>query len=170
MQSITKQEVRKSIGKILRNLSPESRLSQSTLIANKLLSLNVYKEASSVAMYLSMKTEVDTQLIMDDCFISKKKVLVPKILTDHDFELVTLMSKEEVESLQKDKWGIPIPQYDNSNRMIMHPETTPNVIIVPGVAFDSKCKRMGHGKGFYGSFDYFESFCRSLFRVFEELV
>lgn len=153
MQSITKQEVRKTIGTILRNIAPESRISQSTLITSKLLSLNVYKEASSVAMYLSMKTEVETQLIMDDCFISKKKVLVPKILTDHEFELVTLQSKEEVESLQKDKWGIPIPQYNDSNRMVLHPETTPSVIIVPGVAFDSKCKRMGHGKGFYGNHD-----------------
>lgn len=154
MQAISKQEVRKAIGKVLRSISPESRLTQSKNITKQLLSLNEYKEASSVALYLSMKTEVETDLIMEDCFQLKKNVLVPKILTDHEFELVTLQSRDEVENLQKDKWGIPIPSFNDSNRMILHPETTPNIIVVPGVAFDSKCKRMGHGKGFYGIYIY----------------
>lgn len=150
MQTLTKSEVRKSIGKILRSLSPESRLSQSVAITNQLCALDEYKSAKSVALFLSMKTEVDTHFLMEDCFTNHKNVLVPKILSDCEFELVSLQSQTEVDALPKDKWGIPIPVYDDSTRMILHPETTPEVIVVPGVAFDSSCKRMGHGKGYYG--------------------
>ena len=105
-----------------------------------------------------MKTEVDTQYIMEDCFREGKNVLVPKIISDCEFELVSLSSQSEVEKLPKDKWGIPIPPFENNNRMIFHPEKTPEVILVPGVSFDAKCKRMGHGKGYYGRNITFSSY------------
>ena len=56
-------------------------------------------------MYLSMKTEVDTEFIMEECFRYGKSVLVPKIISDCEFELVSLSSQSEVEGLPKDKWG-----------------------------------------------------------------
>ena len=151
MQTLTKQEVRRNMNKILRNIVPENRLRQSKEIANKISSLSIYKEAKSVALFLSMKTEVDTQFIMEDCFNQQKNVLVPKIFSDCEFEMVKLHSKTEVELLPKDKWGIPIPPINDTNRMILHPEITPEVIIVPGVAFDMNGKRLGHGKGYYGN-------------------
>ena len=154
MQALTKTEVRKAMNKILRNIALENRLSQSKLITSQISALKEFKDATSIAMYLSMKTEVDTEFIMEECFRSGKSVLVPKIISDCEFELVSLSSQSEVEGLPKDKWGIPIPPYEDSNRMIFHPEKTPEVILVPGVAFDANCKRMGHGKGYYGILIY----------------
>lgn len=151
MQTLTKQEVRRAMSKLLRNLSPENRSAQSIEVTNRIQSLKVYKEATSVALFLSMKTEVDTQLLIEDCFKSRKTVLVPKIISDSEFELVSLQSQTEIDALPIDKWGIPIPPFDESNRLLFHPDKTPDLIIVPGVAFDSQCQRLGHGKGYYGN-------------------
>lgn len=145
-----KSELRKAMNKVLKAISAASRLEASHSIATTVQSIPAYESAKSVAVFLSMKTEVDTTPIMKYCSSQSKTLLVPKIISDCEFELVTLDSYESVDLLPKDKWGIPIPVYDDAHRMIQHPECTPDVIIVPGVAFDKQCQRMGHGKGYYG--------------------
>ena len=145
-----KSELRRAMNKVLRSLSAVHRMETSSAISTMLQKIPEYTSAKSVAVFLSMKTEVDTVPIMQYCSSQNKKILVPKIISDCEFELVTLDSYESVEALPKDKWGIPIPVFDDDHRMIKHPESTPDVIIVPGVACDRQCQRMGHGKGYYG--------------------
>lgn len=150
MSVSAKSELRKAMNKVLKALSANSRMEASSSIAVSLQNVPAYRNAKSVAVFLSMKTEVDTTPIMKYCSSQSKTLLVPKIISDCEFELVTLDSYESVDLLPKDKWGIPIPVYDDAHRMVEHPECTPDVIIVPGVAFDRRCQRMGHGKGYYG--------------------
>ena len=169
MSYLTKQELRKSIRKVLRSISPEVRRYQSNNIFERLQQVLEYQRAKSVGLFLSMKTEVETRPIMEDCFSHGRTVVVPKIISDCEFEWVSLDSTSRLDSLPKDKWGIPIPEYNDANRLLLHPEFTPDVIIVPGVAFDAKCQRLGHGKGYYGR-DWKVVRFRPLFRVFEAVV
>ena len=150
MSVITKTELRKSINKILKTISQTSRMDQSTAILNVLQEVPEYKKAKSVGVFLPMKNEVETRPILDDCTMHHKTIVVPKIISDTEFEFVMLENSATIDSLPLDKWGIPIPIYDDAHRMLIHPEYTPEVIIVPGVAFDASCQRMGHGKGYYG--------------------
>ena len=150
MSAATKKDLRKLIGRVLRSLSAESKMEQSARILGNIRNLKEYRSAKSVGLYLSMNPEVDTRRIMEDCFDCGKSVIVPKILTDSEFEWVSIDSCSVVDALPRDKWGIPIPEYHDGNRLLLHPELTPDLIIVPGVAFDSHCQRLGHGKGYYG--------------------
>ena len=150
MSVLTKPEIRKSMARILKSISPATRISQSENVLKMLQGIPAYRNAKKVALFLSMKTEVETRPIMDDCTENKRTILVPRIISDCEFELVMLESSATVDSLPLDKWGIPIPPLDDVHRMVLHPEFTPDVIIVPGVAFDAKCQRLGHGKGYYG--------------------
>lgn len=150
MSVLTKSEVRISMTKILKSITPNARLSQSEHVLEMLRGIPAYLNAKNVALFLSMKTEVETRPIMDDCTQSKRTILVPRIISDCEFEFVMLDSAATVDSLPLDKWGIPIPPFDDVHRMLLHPEFTPDVIIVPGVAFDPHCQRLGHGKGYYG--------------------
>ena len=52
MQALTKTEIRKVMNKILRNIAPENRLSQSKLITSQIRALKEFKDATSIAMYL----------------------------------------------------------------------------------------------------------------------
>lgn len=150
MSAVTKKDIRKMIGRVVRSLSAESKVEQSVQVFGNIRNLKEYSNAKSVGLYLSMNTEVNTRYIMEDCFQCGKSVIVPKILTDSEFEWVSIDSCSAVDSLPRDKWGIPIPDYNDKNRLLLHPELTPDLIIVPGVAFDSHCQRLGHGKGYYG--------------------
>lgn len=62
-----------------------------------------------------------------------------------------LRSEEEVASFPLTKWKIAEP----SEELVLTREDGVtegdiDVVIVPGVAFDSSCNRLGHGRGHYG--------------------
>lgn len=78
------------MNKVLRALSANSRMEASSSIAASLQNVPAYRNAKSVAVFLSMKTEVDTTPIMKYCSSQSKTLLVPKIISDCEFELVTL--------------------------------------------------------------------------------
>lgn len=123
------------------------------------------------------KAEISTRNIVLHALQQKKKVFVPftyKITpsspngTKDVMDLVALHSQEDYESLQIDAWGIPTPSKESiweRNTCLGDDEITLqqtsryepghvhlDMIIMPGMAFDRKLSRLGHGKGFY---DYF---------------
>jgi 5-formyltetrahydrofolate cyclo-ligase len=50
----------------------------------------------------------------------------------------------------KNKWGIPEPPEDADHTIAYEGgSNTIDLMIMPGVAFDSKANRLGQGKGFY---------------------
>lgn len=62
-----------------------------------------------------------------------------------------LESEEEVKSFPLTKWKIPEP----SKELVLSREDGVlagdiDVVVVPGMAFDASCNRLGHGKGYYG--------------------
>lgn len=93
-------------------------------------------------------------------------------------DMVSLHSQSDYESLKPDAWGIPSVDagslhtrqrvlsennadvdgiyHDESGSNSNHDESTKvdrlDMIVMPGIAFDSRLSRLGHGKGFY---DYF---------------
>ena len=96
-------------------------------------------------------------------------------------EMVSIHSREDYDSIEnhRDNWGIPTVQSESvaersfvlgdedlSVREVENKDTIPKpsveknglsrsnleMIVMPGVAFDVKCGRLGHGKGFYDMF------------------
>jgi 5-formyltetrahydrofolate cyclo-ligase len=90
-------------------------------------------------------------------------------------DMVELQSMQDFESLEPDKWGIPTPSKASiSSRAncfggtgITNGESHCasaglDLIVMPGMAFDSHFGRLGHGKGFY---DYFLTRCHQASRM-----
>lgn len=112
--------------------------------------------------------ELQTSALVEDALQQGKTVFVPYIHTlpgtrDSEMQMLALESKSDYSSLQRDKWGIPslatssIPTRENSFGGNGIKTGTSNdklldMIVMPGVAFDSKFGRLGHGKGYYDSF------------------
>ncbi|KAJ1942745.1 hypothetical protein FBU59_003110 [Linderina macrospora] len=63
-------------------------------------------------------------------------------------DMVELRGKEDLESLAKNKWGIPEPAKDR----VGVDAGVLDFVLVPGVAFDRNGNRCGHGKGYYDRF------------------
>ncbi|KAI1112780.1 5-formyltetrahydrofolate cyclo-ligase [Nemania sp. NC0429] len=160
----------------LSQLSPDAITSQSTTAFESLSRFKPYRDAKTVAVYLSMPgCEIQTDPIVRHALASGKRVFVPYLhksgLAPGDgparlMDMVSLKDVEDYESLQRDKWGIPsvdgatvherqrsIGELDGERSA----DAPLDLILLPGVAFDldpetGAVRRLGHGKGFY---DYF---------------
>lgn len=147
-----------------------------TEVEHQLLCLPEYKKASRIGIYLSMPTgEISTKAIVLDALQRGKEVFIPYTYVTSlaarprsVMNMVSLQSKEDYESLHPDAWGIPSPSKAsiserNSclNDDVVRSDglagaSTSNesldMVVMPGMAFDGKLARLGHGKGYYDFF------------------
>ncbi|KAF1948486.1 5-formyltetrahydrofolate cyclo-ligase [Byssothecium circinans] len=172
-----KKELRGQIKKILSEVSDAATASQTSNAAKTLLSLPEYKAAKRISIYLSMPAgEISTTPIVKDALARGKKVFIPYTYEPSVqregqpksiMDMVELQSLKDFESLEPDKWNIPTPSKDSlasransfggkgltdGENVETNDENGLDLIVMPGMAFDSSFGRLGHGKGFY---DYF---------------
>lgn len=109
-------------------------------IMNRLEQTDLFRAASCIALYHALPGEVQTAAFIEKWY-QKKKILLPLVVGDD----LRLLLYEGPRSLQPGAFGILEPKEDGieiSGKEI-------DLIIVPGVAFDTEKNRMGRGKGFY---------------------
>ena len=146
----SKKALRKSMTSILHSLDDTYINSSSKSCISRVKNMNTFISAASISIYLSMRKEIQTNELIQHSFEVGKKVFIPKIIGSNpeDMIMIELKSFEEIDTFPKSKWGIPEPEFDiNSIDRFSLPLI--DMIIVPGVAFDYKCQRLGHGKGYY---------------------
>ena len=106
-----------------------------------------YQQANTVMFYVDVRAEVRTRHDLPDALASGKKIVVPWCNADGELELFHLESMEELET---GMYKILEPREElrglESKQVAV---TELDVIMVPGVGFDSKGGRTGMGKGYY---------------------
>jgi len=138
-----KQELRRKI-RDLRAAHTEEQIHQMSLkICERLFSLEEYRKASVIYAYMDCKNEVETGDIIRHALKTGKKVAMPKVLGER-IQFFYIRSLEE--DLEDGYFGIREPKEE-------HPACTEDALLVmPGVAFDEGCHRVGYGGGFYDRF------------------
>ena len=149
--------LRKEINSKLSSLSSPYVEERSTLLLDRLIQLKQFRESHITSAYLSMpQGEVNTYEIIKEAFQQQKRVFVPKIVgkKPQDMFMFELSSFDAMNSFNRNQWGIPEPDLamasssaDGTYQGLI------DLVLLPGVAFDAKCGRLGHGKGYYGSCD-----------------
>ena len=139
------------------------------IVLKALFSLPEYQAARRVGVYLSMPSgEISTGSIVHDALQSSKAVYVPFLRRTYTgprgsstaiMDMVSLHSLGDYQSLQPDRLGIPsLPPASVAGRLDclhgLNDGTQPglDVIVMPGMAFDTALSRLGHGKGYYDAF------------------
>ena len=135
---MNKEELRKLIKEKRKNILNKKELS--TVIVNNLMNLDIYKKARVVALYNSLKDEVDTTYLISES-LKKKIVLLPKIINN---EMVFIMINNNT-LYEKSKIGVMEPMGNIYDGII-------DLIIVPGLAFDNYLNRLGFGMGYYDKY------------------
>lgn len=110
-------------------------------ILKRLEETDLFRQASSIALYHAIRGEVQTAAFIEKWYL-KKQLLLPVIEGD-DLHLVPYRGKE---SLKSGVFGILEP---TAAEEVLQTEYSPDLIIVPGVAFDRSLNRTGRGKGYY---------------------
>ena len=118
----------------------------SKLIMARVMALPEYHAAKTVMYYIDVRSEVRTRQALPDALASGKRVIIPYCV-DGELELFHLESMDELE-LGMYRILEPKAELRTVAEKKIDVEAL-DLILVPGVAFDRRGGRTGHGKGYY---------------------
>ena len=139
-----KEAFRRELTKIRKNLSKNEVLENSSKIKEKLFTLEGFQQGKTILFYVSYDNEVYTYDMIKESMALGKKVIVP--VSDKKYRKLILSKLENWDDLKPGAYGILEPvEYKIKEVSIEEID----LIIVPGVGFDERGNRIGHGKGYY---------------------
>lgn len=157
-----KKELRKLKMMLRDSLSDEKLQAFSDIITNNIIKLKEFQNADTILSFVSCRSEVRTDKLIEYSLKCGKKVGVPKVEGDI-IRFYRIFGFEDLEpgyfgvleprintDIKKNKDDLIIPENEKSDdgrAAELDPEGS--FMIVPGLVFDRKLNRLGYGKGFY---------------------
>lgn len=111
-------------------------------IFRNLLDSNILEDKSRIAIYCSVNNEVATMQIIKHLWTKDKELFLPIIKSNQ----LVFGSYKSGDNLSNNKFDIPEP---TTQREELITADVLDLVIVPLVAFDSDCNRLGMGGGYY---------------------
>ena len=138
-----KRAVRREKIALRRAMSAELRSRADEAINRRLLEIVRTEQPSGLVAYVSDGTEPDLAPVLQYALQAGIPLCLPRFEQDGSYSIVMVRSLDFPVS----HWGIPEPSADA-------PAAPPELLaealwLVPGVAFDPACRRLGRGKGVY---------------------
>jgi 5-formyltetrahydrofolate cyclo-ligase len=124
---------------------PAAQRSEASAQARALLAQQaLWQQARSVLFFAPMPEELDIWPLLLDALAAGKTVALPCYeLTARSYAAYRV--RDPVKDVQEGSFGIREPKLSEG----ASPLTRLDLILVPGVAFDLRGRRLGRGKGFY---------------------
>ena len=148
MLTKSKQVVRKTILTLLKNQKEEDRLGKSRKIREKVFEDPDFARSRTVLFYASFAGEVETFEMMRQAMQEGKQIALPRVNV-HTKELFPKCVVNLEEDLEYGPYNIRQPKGDVAQDIDIN---TIDLVVVPAVAFDRKCYRLGRGAGYYDRF------------------
>jgi len=142
--SARKTEIRKAADAARKEQADKETVSQQ--ITDRMMKLSEYQSAHCVMWYIDVRDEARTQHALPAVIHSGKQIVIPYCV-DGELELFHLESMDELET---GMYKILEPRADLRDVVGKRFDVEQlDLILVPGVAFDDRGGRTGHGKGYY---------------------
>ena len=132
--------MRRNILALRKKLSASEVEILSPKIANRLISLNVFKNSEIIALYVPIKNEVDLMTLLTE---KGKRFVFPRV--ENGTKKLSFYEAASLDDFEKGSFNIPEPKTTLNKVDIENID----LFLVPGVAFSEKCERIGYGGGFY---------------------
>lgn len=133
-----KKEIRKYIKQKRLSLLDSEKIIFANSVFAKIEAMDCFKQACNILLYYSLPDELPTTNVID-IWSKTKNIFLPRV-NGNELEIL----KYQRESMSIGAFNIEEPI---GNELINLSEI--DLIIVPGVAFDKVCNRLGRGKGYY---------------------
>ena len=138
----------------------------STNIGRVLRALPEYRKAKTIMLYVSVGKEVMTNKIMLFALQEGKRVCLP-LCTDTENSLMEARLWNAEHKLVKGEYGIPAPAGDSPRIS----EDEIDLVVLPCVACDRECNRLGHGAGYYDRFiEKLSPVCGKIALCYEKII
>ena len=138
-----KNSIRKLMLKKRLGLSDAQRSSFSQSICSQLWDIISETQNAVVHSFIPMGQEINVMPVLEKCINNGHTVVSSKTLTRPELLHLVLSN---VESLEEGRFGTQFPK----GNLFYHGNY--DIIIVPGLAFDSENNRVGYGAGYYDNF------------------
>lgn len=136
----TKQNIRKEILKMRKEMDIRKIMIDSHLICDQIQHLPAFLEANVIYAYMELEKEVSMNELVEAAWRAGKVVAVPKVVGD-DLHFYEITSYDEVKEgffeVREPIEGCKLAKEEQA------------LMILPGVAFDKNRHRLGYGRGFY---------------------
>lgn len=113
-------------------------------IIHTFINEDVFKNANSIGITMSMDHELDTRWLIDYAVGHGKKVYVP--YCDYNTKQMHFVRYTSDEDITQDAFGIDIMNHKQEAG------THPELLVVPGVIFNEVGYRIGYGGGYFDKF------------------
>src|SRR5208283_2568745 len=129
-----------------RNSKPAAQLDYlSSRISRRLFDLQEFEHAKTIVIYLHIGSEVRTREILARCIAQAKRVIIP-VTNKMNRRLIFSELKVPEKELEVGNFGILEPKTEFLRPV---PLEEAEIVLVPGVAWDLRCYRIGYGGGYY---------------------
>ena len=139
MQSTNKKMTRNTVKEMRLVLKKEEVMECSKACVSKVLQFPELIEAKTVCVYMPTGNEIDTAEIIRYCKENGKRLAAPRVNGD-TMEFYYFTDETDMEQGAYDIWE------PTGTEAV---EDEESLVIMPGVAFDLSCNRIGYGKGYY---------------------
>jgi 5-formyltetrahydrofolate cyclo-ligase len=140
-----KNQLRNKMKAQLAAIAPEEYLSFNSAIRQRFFELPIVKDSNQVMIYYSIKQEVETASLINWLLTMDKTVALPACTPDKNLRAGII---HDIAELIPGVFGLSEP---GPKTQEIKPYDL-DLIVVPGVAFDKKGFRLGHGVGYYDRF------------------
>ncbi len=139
----SKDELRQTVKEERARIRPHVLMMKSEDVMRRLKGLDEYRKARSVMTYVSLKDEVDTRSFLRDPEPNEEKTLLIPFIDEDRIKAARFTG---IEHLAPGRYKILEPKEKREH------DGHPDLVIVPGIAFDERGGRLGHGKAYYDAF------------------
>ena len=151
MTKSLKDALRESITKKRAGLSREEAAFSAAHARDLFLAEPVWAAASQVALFVSVKNEINTGGLLEAAWAAGKKVFLPRIERQKR-GVMHFAACAGPADLAPGAFGIPEPRPELCAACDFSGGRYPELFILPGLAFDRKGRRLGWGGGYYDRF------------------
>lgn len=137
-----KAEIRRYFKNFKRRIPQEKKRAYDESIYQNIINSDLYKNAQTIFVYLSMNDEIDTRKFIKKALEDGKKIYVPKIRKKMIMDAVLLSSINDI------VLGDFYIETTKNEEVL----DSPDLSLVPGLCFDDNKYRIGFGGGYY---DYY---------------
>lgn len=140
-----------SLRKAVKNipLTDQEKVESDALLLRRFLELPEVEKSASLLLYYGVGREPDTRPLLEALLSRGKLLALPRCLPDGRMEARRYPGQDR---LVPNSFGIPEPQEDCP----VLPREELSLVLVPGLCFDERGFRLGHGGGYYDRYlDHF---------------
>lgn len=144
-QDARRAQLRRQMRQARRRLRTEERSTRALALARQVVDHPLFLRSRRIACYLAVRGEMDVTPLRERALAMGKDVYLPVLFPYRHNRLWFAPFRADAK-LVENRFGIPEPNVRRSD--LVNPMAL-DLVLVPVVAFDDQCNRLGMGGGYY---------------------